>query len=137
MPAAQRLLAAFLFLIGAFLVLVGLAVASLYTVGQPVLAAVVATAGAAGVGAGGLTYWLLRRETEADPILEEQIEIDLEAVRRVAPRVQEQPITRMPLRVHSMPVADLPAPYVNAVMRGAQARLSALKHEAQQGGALQ
>lgn len=132
MPAAHRLLVAFLFLIGAFLVLTGLAVASLYTVGQPVLAAVVATAGLAGVIAGALTYWLLRRDG-GDPTIEEiGTEIDLEAVRRVAPRTQQQTIVRMPVRVHSMPVADLPAPYVNAVMRGAQARLSALRQDARE-----
>src|SRR5205085_10260087 len=66
MPAARRLLVVFLVLFGAFLVLVGFAVASLYTVGQPVLAAVVATAGLAGVGAGVLTYWLVKRDGIAE-----------------------------------------------------------------------
>src|SRR3954462_70766 len=62
MPAATRLLAAFVMLIGAFIVLVGVAVASLFVVGQYALAAVVATAGGAGGAAGGLTYWFLRRD---------------------------------------------------------------------------
>ena len=48
MPVATRLLVAFLLLIGAFVVLVGIAVFSLYTAGQMMLAGVVATAGLVG-----------------------------------------------------------------------------------------
>ena len=39
-------------------------------------------------------------------------------------------IPRAPLRVQTMPVAKLPPAYVDAVMRGAHARLNALKAEA-------
>jgi hypothetical protein len=136
MPVARRLLVAFLLLIGAFLVLVGFAVASLYTVGQPVLAAVVATAGLAGVAAGAITYWLLRRDGIGD---DGEVELEIETMplpeaKPQAPRpvLQARPLSasripRPPLRVQSMPVAKLPPAYVDAVMRGAQARLSALK----------
>lgn len=127
MPAAHRLLVVFLVLLGAFVALVGLAVASLLTLGQPVLAAVAGTAGVAGVGAGAVTWWMLR--TADDEMGEQDIEIELEAVRRVAKRAEPPRVEREPLRVHSMPVADLPAPYVKAVMRGAQARLSALREQ--------
>jgi len=129
MPVARKLLVAFLVLIGAFLVLVGLAVASLVTLGQPVLAAVVATAGVAGVAAGAATYWMLRKDGE--DLGPDEIEVELESVRRVALHVETPRSTRAPLSVHSMPVADLPSAYVDAVMRGAQARLSALKQKAQ------
>ena len=136
MPAARRLLVAFLVLIGAFLVLVGFAVASLYTVGQPVLAAVVATAGLAGVGAGALTYWLVKRD-EGPAEFDFEIQLPPPPVRQ-EPKTAEAmtpaealrksaPMARRPIKVHSMPVAQLPQQYVDAVMRGAQARLSAMK----------
>jgi hypothetical protein len=130
MPAARRLLAAFLLLIGAFLVLVGFAVASLYTVGQPVLAAVVATAGVAGVAAGSITYWLLRRDGIGDDPEPETELLPEPEPPMVKPRAHAAPAARMsrtPLRVQTMPVAKLPPAYVDAVMRGAQARLNALK----------
>jgi len=132
----------FLVLMGAFLVLVGFAVASLYTVGQPVLASVVATAGLAGVGAGALTYWLVKRDGVATEF-DFEIEIPASVVAPMEPETAESAtpadamrrprIVRSALRVQSMPVAQLPPEYVNAVMRGAQARLSAMK--AQSGGA--
>lgn len=136
MPAARRLLMIFLVLIGAFMVLVGFAVASLYTVGQPVLAAVVATAGLAGVGAGALTYWLVKRDGGAAEF-DFEIEIPASTVmpKPVATAEAATPaettrrprVVRRPTRVQSMPVAELPPEYVNAVLRGAQARLSAMK----------
>jgi hypothetical protein len=43
----------------------------------------------------------------------------------------EEPVVRQiahrPVRIQTMPVADLPPAYLDAVMKGAQARLSALK----------
>jgi hypothetical protein len=135
MPAARRLLVAFLVLIGAFLVLVGFAVASLYTVGQPILAAVVATAGLAGVGAGALTYWLVKKdegavefdfEIQLPPPLVGKEEKTAEAA-TPAEVVRTPRMPRRPIKVQSMPVAELPKQYVDAVMRGAQARLSAMK----------
>ena len=124
MPASTRLLVAFVVLIGAFLALVGVAVAGLFAGGEHALAAVVAIAGLAGVGAGAFTYWLLRRdvvdEEEGEPLT---LMLD-------EPREVQLPVQRGPVRVHSMPIANLPPAYVDAVLRGAQARLSAIKAQA-------
>jgi hypothetical protein len=125
MQAATRLLAAFLLLIATFLVLVGFAVVNLVTAGQHWLAAVVATAGLAGLVAGTVTYWLLRRDPDADELL-----IELPRQPQPLPPPQSD---RAPLRVQAMPVADLPPAYVDAVLKGAQARLSAMKAGAGRG----
>ena len=125
MPAATRLLAAFLLLVAAFLVLVGCAVVNLVASGQHWLAAVVATAGLAGLAAGTVTYWLLRREADADDLV---IELPLQPEPPPPPQSD-----RAPLRVQAMPVADLPPAYVDAVLKGAQARLSAMKSGAGRG----
>jgi hypothetical protein len=122
MPAASRLLVAFVMLITVFVVLVGFAAVSLAAAGQPAMAGVVATAGLVGVAAGGVTYWLLRRESE-----DEEIELDLEPITRSGALVPRSAVTHVPVRVQSMPVAKLPPAYLDAVMKGAQARLSALK----------
>ena len=129
MPAATRLLVAFLLLVGAFVVLLGVAVLGLHTVGQSGLAFVVAAAGVAGVVAGGVTYWILQRDVEEA--------LAMELPPQPQPGVQPQPATalparsarvrRPPMRVQAMPVADLPPAYVDAVLRGARARLNALK----------
>ena len=140
MPVATRLLVAFVLLICTFVLLVGVAVFSLYTVGQPVLAGVIALAGLAGVAAGGVTFWILRRDAveEADG---DEIEIEIETpvptqpmpfALPPVPRAARAATHRRPLRVQAMPVADLPPAYVDAVMRGAQARLSALKGQTRQ-----
>ena len=127
MPAATRLLVAFVLLVCAFVVLVGVAVFSLAMAGQGMLAGVVATAGLLGLVAGGLTYWFLRRE-----VAEGEGEFEVEPLVPVAQPVVSAPLPkpvlrRGPLRVQAMPVADLPPEYVDAVVRGARARLSALK----------
>jgi hypothetical protein len=110
-------------LIGAFLVLVGVAAVSLFSAGEHALAAVVAIAGAAGVGAGAFTYWLLRRDVVEDE--DDTLTLLLDEPPEVQP-----PVRRGPVRVHSMPIANLPPAYVDAVLRGAQARLSAIKAQA-------
>lgn len=129
MPVATRLLVAFLLLICAFVVLVGIAVFSLYTAGQLMLAGVVATAGLIGLAAGGVTYWFLRREVD-----DEEDAVDVEPLlppvsMQVTMQVARRTPRRLPLRVQSMPVADLPPAYVDAVLRGAQVRLSALRSQ--------
>lgn len=131
MPAAARLLAAFLLLIAAFCVLVGVAVFSLAAAGEGQLAVVVAGAGLAGLFAGGVTYWLLRRDGMAEePVLQVEPLVPIEPE---PPRaVQRVPVARRPLRVQAMPVANLPPAYVDAVLRGAQARLDALKVQSRQ-----
>lgn len=116
---ADRLGLAFLLLIACFLALVGYAAASLLAAGEPLLAAAIAVAGLAGVIGGVLVWLLVRREDE----LQEQ------------PAAQAMPVPvpalpRVPLRVQAMPVADLPPAYLAAVMKGAHARLDALKAQA-------
>lgn len=116
---ADRLGLAFLLLIACFLALVGYAAASLFAAGEPLLAAAIAVAGLAGVIGGVLVWLLVRREDE----LQEQ------------PAAQATPVPvpahpRVPLRVQAMPVADLPPAYLAAVMKGAHARLDALKAQA-------
>ncbi len=142
MPAATRLLAAFLLLTTAFLVLVGFAAFELVAAGQHTLAAVVALAGLGGASAGAFTYWLLRRDVEALALVEEivpgEVLVPDVQVATVQPPPAQRPVLqrnpahratvpRRSIRVQHMPVAELPAAYVDAVLRGAQARLSALK----------
>lgn len=143
MPAATRLLVAFVLLVCAFVLLVGVAVFSLYMAGQGTLAVVVATAGLVGVGAGGVTYWFLRQEVGKDegefgpePLVPAMKPLAPAAmVKAGAPIARTRPVVRRaPLRVQAMPVADLPPAYVDAVMRGAHARTNALKAQAREHG---
>lgn len=133
MPAATRLLFAFVLLICAFVVLVGVAVFSLYTVGQPMLAGVVAAAGLTGVAAAAVTYWFLQRDAVEEPLaydLEPLVPEERPGV--MAPLGAKPVLRRGPLRVQTMPVADLPSAYVDAVMRGTRARTNALKSQGPQ-----
>lgn len=131
MQAANRLGIAFLLLITAFLVLVVLAVASLMAARQPTLAAVVAVAGVAGVIAGVVT-WLVARREEDEPAAAEAIGLPIEVseVRASPARVAAATLPRRRIRVQSMPVANLPPAYVDAVLKGARERTSALKAQA-------
>jgi hypothetical protein len=120
---ANRLGLAFLLLIACFLGLVAYAAASLLAAGEPLLAAAIAVAGLAGVIGGVLVWLLVRREDE----VEAQVAIALPPAPAAAPE-----LARAPLRVKTMPVANLPPAYVAAVMKGAHARLDALKEQARQ-----
>ena len=128
-PAATRLLVAFLLLLGAFCVLIGIAVFSLVAAGQLTLAAVVTTAGMAGVITGSVTWWLLRRDA-----IEELEDASIEAAPAAVPTPPpaRASLARRPLRVQAMPVAELPPAYVDAVIKGAQQHLQALKAGASQ-----
>jgi hypothetical protein len=141
MPAADRLLAAFLLLTAAFLALVGFAAFELVVAGQHMPAAVVALAGLGGAAAGAFTYWLLRRDAEVLAFDGEALAFELPLLDAPAPAVHHDlaqafagsrpaaaspTLRRGPLSVQQMPVADLPAAYVDAVLRGAQARRRAL-----------
>lgn len=132
MLADNRLGLAFLLLIACFLGLVGYAAASLLAAGEPMLAAAIAVAGLAGVIGGVLVWLLVRREDE----VQEQVEIGVEPLTHPSPAVARTPlrpapeIPRAPPRVQAMPVADLPPAYLAAVMKGAHARLDALKVQA-------
>lgn len=132
MQAATRLGIAFLLLIAAFVALIALAVSSLLATKQLMLAAVVAVAGVAGLIAGGLTYMIVRRD-EDEPAAPLVVDPPPQPV-----ALPKQPaamaMPRRPLKVQSMPVANLPAAYVDAVMRGARARTSALKAQARESG---
>jgi hypothetical protein len=123
MPAVTRLGLVVVLLVAAFLALVGVAVASLWTAGQVPLAALVALTGAGGAGSGLVIYAIARREEEEPlslpppPQVPAAQPLTLDApLPRPAAR-----LTRRPLRVQSMPVADLPPEYVHAVMKGARA----------------
>ncbi|MBK6007017.1 hypothetical protein JJB11_13025 [Ramlibacter ginsenosidimutans] len=141
MPAADRLLAAFLLLTAAFLALVGFAAFELVVAGQHGPAAVVALAGLGGAAAGAFTYWLLQRDAVTLAWEGEALAFEIPMADEPAAAVQphlataiaeSQPTTasatlrRASTSVQHMPVADLPAAYVDAVLRGAEARLRAL-----------
>ena len=142
MPAADRLLAAFLLLTAAFLVLVGFAAFELVAAGQDMPAAVVALAGLGGAAAGAFTYWLLRRDEVTLAWEGEALAFEVPVADAPPSAVQPDPaaelaaspsaaasaaVRRAPTSVQHMPVADLPAAYVDAVLRGAEARLRALE----------
>ena len=141
MPAADRLLAAFLLITAAFFALVGFAAFELVAAGQHGPAAVVALAGLGGAAAGAFTYWLLRRDAQTLAWEGEALAFEVPgADEAAAPEQPDLPaapaasrpsgaspaVRRASTRVQQMPVADLPAAYVDAVLRGAQARLRAL-----------
>lgn len=121
MQAANRLGLAFLLLIAAFLVLVATAAASLWAAGQAVMAVLVGVTGIAGSVAGAVTWRVVRADD-----LEAAAEPPQSA--KAAPR----PIVHKPVRVQAMPVADLPPAYVDAVIKGARARLTALKAQSRE-----
>lgn len=141
MPSADRLLAAFLLLTAAFLALLGFAAFELVAAKQHGPAAVVALAGLGGAAAGAFTYWLLRRDAETLAWEGDGLAFELPVAQASAPLVQpdftavlassppaaeSSTVRRGSMSVQHMPVADLPAAYVDAVLRGAQARLRAL-----------
>jgi hypothetical protein len=142
MPAADRLLAAFLLLTAAFLALVGFAAFELVAAGQHMPAAVVALAGLGGAAAGAFTYWLLRRDAETLAFDGDALGIELllpdgpaavvqrdssAALAASRPAAAGATVQRGSISVQHMPVADLPAAYVDAILRGAQARRRALE----------
>ena len=142
MPAVDRLLAAFLLITAAFLALVGFAAFELVAAGQDMPAAVVALAGLGGAAAGAFTYWLLRRDEvtlawEGEALAFEvpvadapaaAVHSDLGAALAASPPTSASAtVRRASTSVQHMPVADLPAAYVDAVLRGAEARLRALE----------
>ena len=116
MHIANRLGLALLLLIAAFLVLVAISAASLWAAGQVATALVVGVVGLVGVAAGAITWWVVP-EDEVVPAPQSPPVAHV-AVRQIAHR---------PVRIQAMPVADLPPAYVDAVLKGAHARLSALK----------
>ena len=82
-------------------------------------ALVVGGVGLVGVAAGAIT-WRVVPEDEVEPAPQSPPVANV-SVRQIAHR---------PVRIQAMPVADLPPAYVDAVLKGAHARLSALKAQA-------
>jgi hypothetical protein len=122
MQAANRLGLAFLLMIVVFLVLVTMAAAGLWAAGQPVMAVLVGVTGIAGSVAGAVTWRVVRAD-------------DLAAAAHGPPSAGKpapRRIVHKPVRVQAMPVADLPPAYVDAVTKGAQARLTALKAQSRE-----
>src|SRR5215203_3990516 len=115
MQNARRLGLAMLLLSAAFLVLVGMAAVALWTAGQAATAVVMAVIGLAGAAAGAMTWRVARAEEAELP------------VEKGDGTPKPQPLTRTPVCIQTMPVADLPPAYLDAVMKGTHARLNAFK----------
>lgn len=112
MPAVSRLTLVFAALVGLFVLGVGVALATLLSFEAPGLPVVAGIALVAGVVAALITYVVART---AGLELDEDLQ---------PPPAAELPLpdaARSPLEVKAMPVADLPQPYVAAVMKGLQA----------------
>jgi uncharacterized protein (DUF58 family) len=120
MQHAKRLGLAMLLLSGAFLVLIAIAASSLWAAGQAATSAIL---GLIGVLA-AITVLMAWRVAGAD-----ELEVPEQAP-ECKPTSPE--LVRAPVRIQTMPVAELPPAYLEAVMKGAQARLTALKAQSTQ-----
>lgn len=121
MKAATRLTLVVAVLIGLFVLGVAVAVGTLMTLDVPGLPVVAGVALLAGVLAAVVTY-LVARTAGLDGD-------DLEEGERMPLEVSLPETARSPLRVKALPIANLPAPYVAAVLKGLQANRAALKGE--------
>ena len=113
--AVPRLRLAYVLLAAALLLVAGTVVASFVSLHDPVLAAIVAVAGIAGVVGGGFAYAVSREQELA---ADEEGDVFAVPARTVTPI----PPVRAPVLVQSLPVADLPPAYLAAVMKGVQAQ---------------
>jgi hypothetical protein len=121
MDTANRLGLALLLLIAAFLVLVAISAARLWSGGHVVTALVVGVVGLVGAAAGAIT-WRVVPDDEVEPAPPSSPGAKPAALQ----------VAHGPVRIQTMPVADLPPAYVDAIMKGAQARLTALKAQSPQ-----
>jgi hypothetical protein len=125
MKAASRLTLVFAVLIGLFVLGGAVTVGTLMTFDTPGLPAVAAVALAAGLLAAVVTYYMARAvgldgdEEEGERM---PVEISLPETARSPLRVKAQPVA-------GLPVANLPAPYLAAVLKGLQANRAAWKGE--------
>ncbi|RYF15032.1 MAG: hypothetical protein EOO30_16085 [Comamonadaceae bacterium] len=103
-----------------FVLGVALAIGGLVALRDPDLLMVCLVAALAGVLAAGLAY--LAARAVADGHEEESMALAPELPVAVRPL---QPAPPRPLRIQAMPVTELPAPYVAAVMKGLQASRTA------------
>lgn len=115
MPA-RRLALLIAVLTALFVLGVALAVGGLLALRDPGVLAVCLVAATAGVLAAGLSYLAARAVGDEEAELPEPA-----AEIRVA-----APVARRPARIQSLPVAELPAPYLAAVMKGLQANRAAM-----------
>lgn len=99
-------------LTGLFVLGVALSVAGLLALGDPGLLVVCLVAAFAALAAGVLAWLAVRAAAEEDAPAQVQAP---PAVRRIATA------PRRPVRIQSLPVADLPPAYLAAVMKGLQA----------------
>lgn len=124
LPAASRLRLVFMLLLAVFAALVAAACIALVLRGDALLAGVAAFLGFAGAAAAGLTYLAVREDAdEAQPL-------SLPVTQPVAQPARTHGLARPAMRVHAMPVADLPPAYVAAVLHGVRTRTAALKQQA-------
>lgn len=116
--ATPRTRIAFLLLVAALLLVVAAVVASVVWLHDPVLAAILATAGVAGSVGGGFAYAVSREGDGAAAWA-------ADGLPDVATPVAPVPVPRAPIRIQSLPVADLPPAYLAAVMKGVHANRTA------------
>lgn len=122
MPA-RRLALLIAVLTALFVLGVAVAVGGLLAMREPGILAVCLVAATAGVLAAGLAYLAAGTVGDDEPELPEPAEEIPVA----------SPITARPVRIQSLPVAELPAPYLAAVMKGLQASRAA-RHPAGDAG---
>lgn len=122
MPA-RRLALLIAVLTALFVLGVAVAVGGLLAMREPGILAVCLVAATAGVLAAGLAYLAAGTVGDDEPELPEPAEEIPVA----------SPITARPVRIQSLPVAELPAPYLAAVMKGLQAS-RAVRHPAGDAG---
>lgn len=115
MKLASRLPLVLVVLIGLFLAGVALAVAGLLSLRDPYLVVVCGVAVLAGVMAAAIAYAAVRSEPLED--YEER------------PDDAEAPAQAPAGRVHTLPIANLPAPYLQAVMKAVHANRAAMKDQ--------
>lgn len=107
MPA-RRLALLIAVLTGLFVLGVALAVAGLLALGDPGVVVVCLVAALAALAAAAVAWFAVRTAAEED----EPVQEDRPATRAALQR---------PVRIQSLPVADLPEAYLAAVMKGLQA----------------
>jgi hypothetical protein len=121
MPA-RRLTVLVAVLTGLFVLGVALAVGGLLALRDPGVLLVCLVALAAGVLAAGLAYAAARVAAEEHQEESAGLTPELPPPPRVALQLQRMARKpQRPVRIQSLPVADLPAPYLAAVMKGLQA----------------
>ena len=112
--SARRMTLLIAALAGLFVLGVALAVAGLLALGDPGLLVVCIVAGVAGLAAAGLSFLAVHAVAALDGAPGHA------TAPPQATRIA-QPSAVRPVRVQSLPVAELPAPYVAAVMKGLRA----------------